>query len=796
MESPSITPVLLKDSANAVSIGHLHLKPRTYNALIRERIGTVADLLKAVDAGILKIRSIGATAKADIHESLAALLASTNNENVVNWETYCSLKGIEILPKDFNTGSSTAHVLDLFPKLVESILCYEGDEKPWRIIQRSFGLYNTSTLTVEELSVALELTPSTVRYLKRCALIELREVFIEDVSTGKPYRINNDIRATFASFFKALSLRVNDFILETELLEVARTSFNISLNDITPPLYLLLTLAGMKRLAFSDLNVTPVWEITETGQRDVLLNVITRIDSLLTKERAVPLDELDVLLSVNRGLTSATKISNIQLRRFLDLCSSIERREDGLMWGKFEYLKSHGNQVERALLVRGAPMRVEEIAREIDRHFVPLGKRKINRRTLLNYVCSDSRFAHIGRSGLWGLSSWSHIDTNSILELMEKFLITLNKPATVDEIYNYVKERRPVSYDSVELYLSTKDKFKKVDLNRWGLSNWSEVEGVKLWTHEDVAEFVVKIFKDNQVKELKRKVLIEALMSAAKVSRERASGMLSQISVIETVRKTKWGPRYAVLRTDYRSRIKKRKPYAQRRKTPTIFERIDEAVRNILESRPGKQIELQELHTQLVKEYGFLEATVYNYISRLDYLEKVEIPGSKTKLCRLAGYQDFGLQKGIPYSCFISYSSKNKDFAEQLYADLETRGVQCWFAPEHLKIGEQIRGGIDKSIRTHDRMLLVLSETSLRSQWVQQEVETALEIEREQGRTVLFPIRLDDTVLEANTGWPSLIKNTRQIGDFCGWQDPDIYQRALERLLRDLKEELFEHVPA
>jgi hypothetical protein len=72
---------------------------------------------------------------------------------------------------------------------------------------------------------------------------------------------------------------------------------------------------------------------------------------------------------------------------------------------------------------------------------------------------------------------------------------------------------------------------------------------------------------------------------------------------------------------------------------------------------------------------------------------------------------------------------------------------------------------------------------------VQQEVETALEMEREQERTILFPIRLDDTMLQASSGWPSLIKNTRHIGDFKNWEDPEAYKKALGRLIRDLKSE-------
>ncbi|MDQ1591707.1 MAG: hypothetical protein QOG71_2334 [Pyrinomonadaceae bacterium] len=131
------------------------------------------------------------------------------------------------------------------------------------------------------------------------------------------------------------------------------------------------------------------------------------------------------------------------------------------------------------------------------------------------------------------------------------------------------------------------------------------------------------------------------------------------------------------------------------------------------------------------------------------------------------------------YSCFISYSSKDQDFAERLYADLQGNGVRCWFAPEDLKIGAEIRTGIDESIRVHDKLLLVLSETSVRSQWVQQEVETALAKEREQKRTVLFPIRLDDAVMHINAGWPAYLKNTRNIGDFTRWKDHDSYQKAL-----------------
>ena len=141
------------------------------------------------------------------------------------------------------------------------------------------------------------------------------------------------------------------------------------------------------------------------------------------------------------------------------------------------------------------------------------------------------------------------------------------------------------------------------------------------------------------------------------------------------------------------------------------------------------------------------------------------------------------------YTCFISYASKDEAFAKRLYADLQSKGVRCWFAPEDMKIGDKIRQRIDESIRVYDKLLLVLSEHSVQSQWVEQEVETALAKEREGQPHILFPIRLDETVMQRADGWPALIRNTRHIGDFTRWEYHKDYQQAFERLLRDLKAE-------
>ena len=152
----------------------------------------------------------------------------------------------------------------------------------------------------------------------------------------------------------------------------------------------------------------------------------------------------------------------------------------------------------------------------------------------------------------------------------------------------------------------------------------------------------------------------------------------------------------------------------------------------------------------------------------------------------LIAYSD-GLNNRIVFhSVFISYSTRDESFAKRLHADLQNTGVRCWFAPEDLKIGSRFQEDIQKSIHQHDKLLLILSQHSLASTWVEQEVNTALAAETASGKPILFPVRLDDDVMSVNIGWPATIKNSRHIGDFRGWKAPKKYQTAFDRLLKDL----------
>ncbi len=149
------------------------------------------------------------------------------------------------------------------------------------------------------------------------------------------------------------------------------------------------------------------------------------------------------------------------------------------------------------------------------------------------------------------------------------------------------------------------------------------------------------------------------------------------------------------------------------------------------------------------------------------------------------------------YSCFISYSSKDEEFAQKLHARLKAEGLKVWFAPEDVQAGKKLHEQIGKAIEDRDKLLLVLSGHSMNSEWVATEIRKARKAEIKEGLQKLFPIRLVDFAtirdwecFDADSG-KDLGVEVREyfIPDFSNWKDHDAFEAAFARLLKDLKAE-------
>jgi uncharacterized protein YjbI with pentapeptide repeats len=186
--------------------------------------------------------------------------------------------------------------------------------------------------------------------------------------------------------------------------------------------------------------------------------------------------------------------------------------------------------------------------------------------------------------------------------------------------------------------------------------------------------------------------------------------------------------------------------------------------------------------------------TIYRSINGLPepFLRGCGIPDSIAKMIP-------SLIEGIEpiqfYSCFISYSTKDDEFAKRLQSRLRDEKLRVWFAPEDLKGGQKSHDQIEQAIRLYDKLLLVLSKESMQSQWVNTEIYHARQRELQEGKQVLFPIAIIPfeeirhwRAFDSDVG-KDMAREVREchIPDFSNWKDHDAFERGFDRLLKDLK---------
>ena len=141
----------------------------------------------------------------------------------------------------------------------------------------------------------------------------------------------------------------------------------------------------------------------------------------------------------------------------------------------------------------------------------------------------------------------------------------------------------------------------------------------------------------------------------------------------------------------------------------------------------------------------------------------------------------------LHFSCFISHSSMDRIFCDQLFGDLRANGVRCWYFPDDHASGSSQWELKDKSVHIYDKLLVICSKHSLRDKGVIDEIETALESEKSDARSVLHCITRDD-FLANEWEHPGKTRVSEAVSaDFRHWENPESYARGLGKLIAALK---------
>lgn len=146
---------------------------------------------------------------------------------------------------------------------------------------------------------------------------------------------------------------------------------------------------------------------------------------------------------------------------------------------------------------------------------------------------------------------------------------------------------------------------------------------------------------------------------------------------------------------------------------------------------------------------------------------------------------------------FVSYAQADKAVARQIAEALRNAGLLVWIDAWELAAGDSIAQRIDQAIASSDILLVLLSRSSVASNWVQSELSAALSRElRDRAITVvpaliedcdIPPLLADRQYLDLRRDLPAAIQRlVEQIGSAPALDFSKLDGRAFEGMVGDL----------
>ena len=89
---------------------------------------------------------------------------------------------------------------------------------------------------------------------------------------------------------------------------------------------------------------------------------------------------------------------------------------------------------------------------------------------------------------------------------------------------------------------------------------------------------------------------------------------------------------------------------------------------------------------------------------------------------------------------FISHSSKDKPFVRKLKRDLELNYIDSWLDEDELLPGDSLIEKLNSALKNSTHLMIILSPNSVKSDWVQFELENALQYVEEETLAKIIPI--------------------------------------------------------
>jgi len=97
--------------------------------------------------------------------------------------------------------------------------------------------------------------------------------------------------------------------------------------------------------------------------------------------------------------------------------------------------------------------------------------------------------------------------------------------------------------------------------------------------------------------------------------------------------------------------------------------------------------------------------------------------------------------------CFLSHNKADKEVARSIGAHLILTGIDVWFDDWEIQAGDSIPGKLNEGLSAFDAFILLWSVHANKSNWVRQELHSAIMRAMSSGSAKIVPCLLDETPL-------------------------------------------------
>lgn len=362
-----------------------------------------------------------------------------------------------------------------FTKQLLDIKKFSSD---YEIICRRFGIGFKRIFTLEEIGRYLSISRERVRQRESRAIKVIIESLTEKATDllvpisviEEFHRLKSDLPA------------MSEVIVEPEVINFFQVRYKQTLNKGESRIIHFL----MELMEFHEFSENPVirqkniffrsWATNDDfDTRTFVLAQKALYEAFLSV--AAPQDMFDIMSSVNKGrkIKIPQKIVYLTISTYKELEAVDQKYQI-----RFENLRSLADKAYRILSEKGKPLSVQDVQLEIN-HRLAISQfgRQVGARSIGQQLSTDKRFIPLGGGGLWALEEWEEWTSATIITLMKEFLNQNKSGASRDEIFEYVRRKRPdVLRKTVSAYLGQRDKFTRISRNVYVPEEW-KWEGVK-----------------------------------------------------------------------------------------------------------------------------------------------------------------------------------------------------------------------------------------------------------------------------------------------------------------------------